>query len=862
MRANTNVSRKDLKVLRLDDFKGVDFSSSPLRVQSNRASYMTNFINENGVNKKRNGWNTEYQIGRYTDDSPYIPQNINNMFVYTRQNGYREWIIHAGRRIFSMEYGNPYAEHVDIMESSTYEPADVNPDKIEDKRSSHLFQGKRAYLIGCGDFLVYGTWNSGDTYELRRVANNIDTYVPLTTTSIDADGVTDTVRATVEDVNLLNSKRKNGLVGHEPNTTIGGESGCKWTLDAPVKSLSSVFITVSNVGGATFILSGTTSAILNGVGDSVGWIDVAAETNGVLNLKLDTEPDLPNSSNITIEFETANSLIAPNRSARIAECNFGIEFGANGKDDRLFLSGNTEFKNIDFFSASDNYTYFGDQNTTALGSDQTAIMGYSRLSDSTLAIHKEGNGQEANIYYRTGYDKEITDSNGNFVKMQSIFPITTGTVGEAVVSSRTCVNFNGDNLILSNSGIYGIVMSSNIASSERYARERSRTINADLMKRNLSEAVCAVHQNRYYLAVEGVCYVADARYKYTPADSVDGSYNYEWWYWDNIPARTWFSYDGKLYFGTEEGWICSFDNEYVDRSYTKILDGDLSVDAAQNHIDCRYDLDIAEGDILQAPLEILVIDTNKDGVLISEGKIFAGEKVFERIYEGMGVLVDADQEHAGSLSANGVDVLSFYTIVNIDRGELSFQLAKGETIISLVSVGFYLYEEINHGNLYITNVDKANHTFQVKKYPSDTVPVVLLRFMGGKLFATIRYLRNVAARWYTPIFDMGTNESSKTLLKMTVSTEPDVNGKLSFGYETRMTNKLLASKGMAYLSFDDLSFENFSFETNFANSYSIKAYERNFNFIVFRFVSDNEYNCSINNFTAVYKINQANKGVR
>ena len=59
----------------------------------------------------------------------------------------------------------------------------------------------------------------------------------------------------------------------------------------------------------------------------------------------------------------------------------------------------------------------------------------------------------------------------------------------------------------------------------------------------------------------------------------------------------------------------------------------------------------------------------------------------------------------------------------------------------------------------------------------------------------------------------------------------------------------------------NFSFENFSFETGFANSYSVKCKERNFNFIIFRFVSDNDSDCIVNTFTVLYKINKSNKGV-
>ena len=117
------------------------------------------------------------------------------------------------------------------------------------------------------------------------------------------------------------------------------------------------------------------------------------------------------------------------------------------------------------------------------------------------------------------------------------------------------------------------------------------------------------------------------------------------------------------------------------------------------------------------------------------------------------------------------------------------------------------------------------------------------------------------AEWFTPIFDMGTNATSKTLLKMTVSTEPEVNGRLCIGYETKHAKRLMNAKGISFFTFEDFSFENFSFDTGFYSSYSVRVKDR-FNFILFRFVSDNEYNCAINNFSIIYKYDKDNKGVR
>ena len=165
--------------------------------------------------------------------------------------------------------------------------------------------------------------------------------------------------------------------------------------------------------------------------------------------------------------------------------------------------------------------------------------------------------------------------------------------------------------------------------------------------------------------------------------------------------------------------------------------------------------------------------------------------------------------------------------------------------------------------MFVTNVEQE--TFQLKTRSSAKDCLKLTNYFGevpDTISATVTHNSNVVAKWYTPIFDLGTNESSKTLLKMTISTEAQVNGKLSFGYETRVARKMLDAKGINVFSFENLSFENFSFNTAFASSYSVKVNERKFNFIIFRFVSDNDSGCAVNNFTAVYKINSKNKGVR
>ncbi len=868
MRASTNISLKERRTLHLSDFRGVDFSSSPLRVQSNRAMSMKNFINEYGVNKKRNGWNEVFRI-----EKDGVPQRINGVFQYI--NGERkELIVHAGRRFYRV--ASDFSTYEDITFSSTYITAKVNASALKDCRSQAFINGGKMYIAGCGDYLVYGSWDGGKTYELHRVADNTGTYIPTTTINIDDMSNAADTRGSLDAVNLLSSKRRNTLVGTAVDKSKKFSGW--WKLDASIdegtlvnirvekghyqegtNELVSDIIEIENCSPVTGFISDELYLTSSRHDEKiVGSLVLSKGARiGVAITELDTTPPIEGMANITVEFYHKVNGAAE----RIANCSFGTLFGINGEDDRLFLSGNSDYPNIDFFSEMDDFTYFGDQNTAAIGSSSSAINGYARLSDGTLAIFKEDIGQESTIFYRTGSWQEVNDAQGDQI-LQAIFPRKAGSMGEGLVSRYACANLSGDPLMLSQNGVFGIVLANNVATTERYTRERSRSINEKLRKHpDLSEAVGMVYKNKYYLAIDGVCYVADSRYKYTAEDDINGSYNYEWWYWDNIPARVWAVLGGKLYFGCADGRICVFDDKYTDRTYQTSKVGDLSLDISERKFIYNENIDIslAENDaitIMTPGLYALLFDDCK----VEEGRILVSEECIFEIHDGMEVYADSE----GNISDCGLSVNTKYVICNLDKGLCTFQLAdENDNVVEIIGGGFRLHRAISQKEVCLTNI--TDGTFQLKWYNSDK-PIMLSAYKGVALpsmpVARFTHEENVVAAWYSAIFDCGTNESSKTLLKLTISTEPEINGRLSFGYETKSVNKLINAKGINMFSFDNLSFENFSFDTGFASSYSVKCNERNFNFIIFRFISDNAHNCAVNNFTAVYKINKSNKGVR
>ena len=816
MRAHTSIQLKDRNSLVLSNFKGVDFSSSAVNVQNNRASFMRNFINEGGTNKKRNGWNEIFKSGG----------RINGIYEAPFKMG---MIVHLGDKVYWRSTGKMLLEGV------------------KDARSTAFYKGDKMYLL-CGDMFVL-KWDAENGVTATRLIDSDEIYIPTTTISIDNDTVTDSVRAVLDDINCLTKWRKNTLVGHEK---ISNEVYW-WTLDdtVDVGTIVTIEIETIEIGtdnkATTTIKTLTSEAIeetLYGEFKDDETLVGAIVDGNKLWLSIDTKPPIENQANITVTFAHTHNL-----QSKITNCTFGALFGVDGNTDTLFLSGNDNFKNICFYSYEDDFTYFPNKNAMAMGSDTYAVNGFARLSDSTLVAVKEESSHEAGIYYISGSYQSFTDATTETQLVKPIYTRTAGGMGEGIVSRYACANLSGDALILTKNGVQGIVLGDNVARTERYTRDRSSNINAKLlMHSDLSEAVAIQHKDRYYLSVDGVCYVADARHKFIPNDSVDSSYNYEWWYWDNIPARVWASIDGHLYFGTNDGRICVFDNEYTDRIKHDITN-DVSLQSGKDSVSNKDAIELMqENDVITIEALAGVYATLQTNASMDEdGKIYT---------EADNIFI---MHHNQDVVIRGVP----YKITDVNYADCSYCLADIEgNIVKGIEGEFTVIVAINNIDLYITEVNVDDQTFEMKRSIGGRPIDVYTEVGGGIKSITLTKRKNVVAEYHTPVFDFGTIESSKTLIKMSIAVDTSTKGSISFGYETKNAIKLLNAGSVGRFSFDDLSFTDFSFETGFFNSYSTRCNVRNFNYIMFRFLSDSDKNCAINNFTVVYKINKSNRGVR
>lgn len=862
MVARTNISLKERKKLTLGEFRGVDFSTSPLSVSSSRATKAQNFIRENGVNRKRHGWKSLYQ---------FSGKRINGIFAFN--GGY---VIHAGDAYYFADKN--FSTAVSLMKTCTYAPATPSQ-TVTDCRSEAFLSNGRLYLIGAGDYLVYGAWDG--KYELRRVADNKDTYVPLTTAGIGVVGeeTSGSSQTAIDAPNLLTRWRKNQLVGKEFNANAETAEIAEWKLDGKVNYEKEVTVVLTGSNGTSVLKnkpSGTYDEQMNlylsssVAGHDAGYRCGHISPGGYLRI---TDFGMTETSHIQvcnfgIEVTYYASGYAENASY-ITGCKFGALFGVNGGSDRLFLGGGTMAPNGDFHSETarldsgagvpggQDFTYFTETSAAWYGSPDVPIVGYVRMSDGTLAVLKEENNTEPGVYYITGSVQSLGGESGI---TEDVFTNSVGAICAGSINGSVSANLAGDSLFLTSSGIYALVFTSNIT-TERGIRSRGYSVNERLKKSGFADACATVFGGKYYLSVGGNCYVADSGCKYSSPGDTDGSYQYEWWYWTNIPANCFASGGNSLMFGTDDGYICVFDNEFTDRKSNGTKSGQLSLSSDPSRKRLVYSSGltgkIGIGDSVTFKSQgVFGLLLSPEEFTVSDGKIVLNDPEYsERFREGMQVYAEVTEE-SGTISR------SQYLVGGIDRGKGTLSLAdeNGE-IVSAVEGGFSLSESLYNKKLYISDINTVLQTFSVRKYKSEEAEEVVFGAVPTNPSARIEHRENVVAEWYSPVLAPGGSDVAKTLLGLCVTTEPDVNGKVSFGYTVRRNSDLMGARGIRVFDFTDLSFREFSFDTGFATSYTVNCHERNFNYIIFRFRSDTDTDCAVNRLTAIYKINANNRGV-
>ena len=232
---------------------------------------------------------------------------------------------------------------------------------------------------------------------------------------------------------------------------------------------------------------------------------------------------------------------------RINKCCIGTQYGLKGSMDRLFLSGNPDYINQDWFSDQNDPTYFADTYYSSLGTSKSAIMGYSVINNY-LATHKDEMETDQFIVLREGV---LADN-------KPVFRSVNTLQGAGAIAKDTFAYLSSEPLFLTRSGVYAITAQD--ITGEKYGQNRSFYLNGKLLKESdLEKSFAFVYKDMYWLCVNGVAYILDGLQPMQTDKSMPYSTRqYAGFYRTNIPANCMWEKDGNLYFGSTDGRVCEF----------------------------------------------------------------------------------------------------------------------------------------------------------------------------------------------------------------------------------------------------------------------------------------------------------------
>lgn len=596
--SNSSLSTPEVNFYTLSAFDGVDYTTTPTLVQESRGIDMSNYLPFNNSLVKRNGWSVVNTF-RYNGQTLHI-YNIWKFKNYYNKDelSNTNYIIFAGQGQDVQEASSKlslFAVNSLIESSEEYSIRKIYPSEgeLESELYSYgvLFEN-RLFILAMNKYLMlYYVKDEENSTEDKVVYNLMidevknQAFIPEVVIGLGHKNSQD-VAVKLNDFNLLKNECFIELINY-PQTTeeqiltydIGQFFG-------GTMSDLEIYKVDDTLYEADMDYTNTNEVY-------VGKIKFDSETNYLTITKDAREEDPEHLENISyiklhIKFESDNYKIVENMK-------FGIPYGSSGYRDRLFLSGNPEFPNMDIHTNETgienenwkDYTYFGDLSYRNFGTDAEKITGYGILNNGYMAIFKEtSHSLEPNLYIRRS---EITaDSNGNYVES---FPITLSGISVGSDTVGQVINFGNDLLINAPKGIYKINNSESTATQTYETIEMSYYIR-DNLSDDISQSCSIIYNRKLYITRKDYkgdtrVYVADQdRYSY-----IDSSRVYEWWVLDGINATKFYVFNKELYFTDPEKGLCKFTENFYDSFIVNIedvqvndtsLSKDVSVDTDTN----------------------------------------------------------------------------------------------------------------------------------------------------------------------------------------------------------------------------------------------------------------------------------------
>lgn len=485
------IEEDDPKSTKYANLRGCDFSVDDSLVASNRSPLALNMISDDGGNpKKRLGW-------RAIIDN--LDGEVHNIWYGEIGNNVGEIYIHAGTKLYYVnDYGYPYKYVYDELKTG-----------LKDAKGTGFFMRKadkgHLFFTDTKNYYYYDGEKCG-------LVSDIATRPKVLISRNPTGGGT-----MYQAANLLTGKKTVSFLGNSTDKVY-------YLPYTDVESIDEV-------------------RVRNSSGEYEATTDYTADlTSGKITFKSTHAPVVTGQDNVEVDFTKTTAGYAD----KIAKCTISATYGLNAQN-RVFLSGNPDYRCYDWYSEIYDPTYIADTSYAIVGTSDTAIMGYLKVGEY-LAIIKEDNSQDTTIFLRYG---ELEDNEINFKVKQ-------GVVGIGAISKHCFYNLGDEPLFLTRLGIYAVT--STILSYERVVKNRSYRLNKRLCaEENLKNAVGCEWNGYYIVCVNEHAYILDGRHKSSTGN--DSEYAYEGYYWENIPATCFLSVAGELFFGTKDGRFCKFNTD-------------------------------------------------------------------------------------------------------------------------------------------------------------------------------------------------------------------------------------------------------------------------------------------------------------
>lgn len=481
---NLNGISIDKYQITIDKFKGVDLSSAPLNVAVYRSPHAPNMIRD--VPGKVRKRLGYHKIGEYAGA-------INGVYKLDDIS-----LIHAGTKLYN---GNT------VIYSNM---ADARGQSWQIDGETYIVDGKRMLVVQFKD----------NNLTVRPV-DEIGT-VPLVYANKSPDG---SGGAEISPFNLMSAGWKEEFLGD------GTSKDYQLLLD----ELDSTEVKVE---------------ILQTSGE---WADkkegtdfTVDRTSGVV--KFNTAPEkspATGASNVRI---TAYKSNRSNTADIINKCDVSILYGQAGLTNRLFVAGNPNYPNRDYFSAADDRTYFGDTWYSELGQDSNAIVGYSIINDY-LAAHKNNGEDGRNIIMRYSDENDMDDLG------QVYFRVVNSIQGEGAIGKRNFAFLN-EPLFATRRGIYAVTAAD--ITGEKYTQNRSFYINKALEREDLANSYAISWKDYYVLACKERIYLLDTSQREYAKGEPYSNFQYECYYWEIPNVNVMWTDNDVLKFGTTDGKLYEF----------------------------------------------------------------------------------------------------------------------------------------------------------------------------------------------------------------------------------------------------------------------------------------------------------------